>query len=92
MPEYSPTARTYLELDKKKRNAARLLSEQIRTEAALLQFERDAFWEAGGNVDDEDGGWSGKSLEKIIEPPPMPRRNSDEGHPFSFGSYSSGDY
>jgi len=44
MPKWDPNARKMLELDKKKRKAAVLLAEQIRTEAALLQFERDALW------------------------------------------------
>eukprot|EP01083_Nonionella_stella_P026216 72133_1 len=72
MPKWNPKARSYLELDKKRRNAARLLTEQIRTEAALLQFERDAFWESGGHVD-QYSGWSGGAMDSVIEPPPMPR-------------------
>lgn len=44
MPKLDPKTKSVLELDKKKRKAAILLAEQIRTEAAMLQFERDALW------------------------------------------------
>jgi hypothetical protein len=53
MPKWDPTAKALLELNKKTRHAARLLTEQVRREAALLQFERDALVEAGG-----DKNWS----------------------------------
>jgi len=66
MPKWNPNARLFLELDKKRRNAARLLTEQVRTEAAMLQFERDALWEA----EEKDGMYSEKGgMETIIEPP-----------------------
>ena len=72
MPDWDPKARAYLELGKKRRNAARLLTDQIRSEAALLQFERDAYYEAGDNKDVKDVaiGWSGSALDEQIEPPP----------------------
>jgi len=75
LPNWDSSAKALLELDKKTRHAARLLSEQVRTEAALLQFERDALWEASGEgVIDVNGefGWGGSSLDNTIEPPPMP--------------------
>lgn len=74
MPSWDPSAKSLLELDKKKRNAARLLAEQVRTEAALLQFERDALWEARGDavVSAGKGGWSGAGVDAVIEPPPQP--------------------
>jgi hypothetical protein len=43
MPKWNPKARSYLELDKKRRNEAHLLTEQIRTEAALLNLKEAHF-------------------------------------------------
>mmetsp|Transcript_6821 Transcript_6821/g.7741 ORF Transcript_6821/g.7741 Transcript_6821/m.7741 type:complete len:1566 (+) Transcript_6821:194-4891(+) len=87
MPKWDASARLYLELDKKKRNASRLLTDQIHTEAALLEFERDAFCEAGGQIDGMDGGWNGQSINTTIEPPPMPIKLLNT----SFSSSSSDD-
>ena len=71
-PKYNPKARTLLEMDQKRRNAARLLAQQVRSEAALLQFERDALWEAGGHGGEREGGWSTKGgMETITEPTPV---------------------
>lgn len=46
MPTWDPRAKTLLELDQKRRNAAHLLAEQVRKEAAMLEAERDALVEA----------------------------------------------
>mmetsp|Transcript_44796 Transcript_44796/g.136750 ORF Transcript_44796/g.136750 Transcript_44796/m.136750 type:complete len:2045 (-) Transcript_44796:355-6489(-) len=43
MPKWDPKAKSLLELDSKKRKAADLLAKQVRTEAALLEFERNQF-------------------------------------------------
>ncbi len=78
MPVWDPKGREYLELDKKRRNAAQLLTEQIRSEAAKLQFERDAFCEAGGKIfwetvgegdEKKFAGWMG-GMDSVIVPPP----------------------
>ena len=61
MPNWDPKAKSILELDQKKRKAALLLAEQIRTEAALLQFERDALW---NQINEKREG--------IISPPAAP--------------------
>ena len=48
LPPWDPNARLALELDKKKRRAAEALAKQVRAEAAMLQFERDALeWASG---------------------------------------------
>lgn len=79
LPKWDPSAKALLELDVKKRNAARILAGQVRAEAALLQFERDALWEAGfqsgeknSSCTNEDLGWSGKGIGTQIEPPNPP--------------------
>lgn len=41
LPEWNPANQYMMEVDKKRTHTARLLTEQIRTEAASLQFERD---------------------------------------------------
>ena len=61
-----------IDLDKKARNAARLLTEQVRNEVALLQFERDALYEVRGGGNSSVLGWSGSRLDPILEPPPLP--------------------
>ena len=53
---------------KKARNAVRLLTEQVRKEAAMLQFERDALMDAGGEESHSDvlggaTGWGGAKLD-----------------------------
>ena len=65
MPEWDPSARAMLEVNKKARNAVRLLTEQVRTEAAMLQFERDALMDAGGGKADilaGAKGWGGAPM------------------------------
>ena len=65
-----------MEVDKKTRNAARLLTDQVRSEAALLQFERDALFEAKECSGSEDVnsvlGWGGSHMGTAMEPPPLP--------------------
>jgi len=48
MPDFDPEAMAMLDLDKRKRRAAGLLAKQIRAEAAMLQFERDAVHDKWG--------------------------------------------
>lgn len=62
MPKWDPHAKALLALDKKKRQKATLLAEQIRKEAAMLQFERDALRNA----------WGGKLDSSIDDLPPLP--------------------
>ena len=53
LPDWDPNARAVLAGNQKARSAMRLLTEQVRTEAAKLQFERDALVDAGvvGNAE-----------------------------------------
>ena len=76
-----------IDLDKKARNAARLLTEQVRNEAALLQFERDALYEARGGGQSGVLGWGGSRLNPRMEPPPLPPPPSLPAQNFDAGDY-----
>lgn len=79
-----------LEVDKKARNAARLLTEQVRTEAALLQFERDALYEARQGEEGRASGelgWGGSRLDPTMEPPPLPPPPTVPAGATDFGDY-----
>ena len=67
MPKWDPHAKALLALDKKKRQAATLLAEQIRKEAAMLQFERDAL----------KNTWGGGGMAPATELPPLPPPAND---------------
>ena len=69
---WDASAKAKMAVDKKTRNAARLLTEQIRNEAALLQFERDALYEARGGSGSDVLGWGGSRLNPRTEPPLLP--------------------
>ena len=86
---YQNTANRLMETDRKIRNAARLLTEQVKREAAMLQFERDALWEMSGGQglsippENPTRGWGGSSLHRKIDLPPMPPPPSAALTPFA---------
>jgi len=69
IPTWDSSARDVLHIDKKRRNAIQLLTEQVRTQASMLQYERDALLEAGGLSEEKEVGWGGQGIETVIEPP-----------------------
>jgi hypothetical protein len=74
LPKWDPAAKAVLEVDKKKREAARLLAGEIRKEAALLQFERDALWNTWGKGLKPESHLA-NAFEDVFSPndlPPMP--------------------
>lgn len=78
LPDWDPKAQAFLDLNKKTRKAARLLTEQVKTEAALLQFEPDALLEAYGAKPGSlplrgARGCGGRGLNTSIGPPPTSR-------------------
>jgi len=81
MPDWDPTARATLEVNKKARNAVRLLTEQVRKEAAMLQFERDALKDAGGGEVDGAKGWGGASIDDLANGGIPPRKRPREDDP-----------
>jgi hypothetical protein len=65
LPEWDPSAKTLLDLDRQKRKAAGLLAGEIRKELALLEYERNALDKARRKC-------SGVSEVSDMPPPPPP--------------------
>lgn len=75
LPKYDPKAMALLELDKKRRKAAESLATQIRSEAAMLQFDRDTLWNIRNPTHANEGSTrvgSGDEQNILDHLPPLP--------------------